>query len=761
MLLWLISCVPTYAATIPTGRLPRTVQPVRYDVDLRIDPAAERFSGTMRITLTFDTPTREFHLHGKNLTVHAASFTPEGGAAIAVDLTEVDESGVMAVRAAQTMRGAGTLEVRYDAPYSARLEGTYLTKRGNERYVITQMEAIGARQSFPCFDEPSFKVPWRIAISAPAHEAVFANTREVLAHDVDDGWRRHEFALTEALPSYLIAYVVGPWDLVSWDAIPPTPQRATPLALRGIAPKGLSTKMRYALENTAAIVTALEDYFGIAYPFDKLDIVAAPDFAAGAMENAGLIIYREALLTVDEDSPTRFRQGYFGTHAHELAHQWFGNYVTMPWWNDVWLNEAFATWMATKIGAQLKPEYHDDLDQLDTALYVMAQDSLASARRIAEPVEDWRDIEAAFDGITYQKGGAVLTMIESYVGADAFRAAVRDYMTKHARGNAAADDLIDAIAKRSADASGVHAVFASFLHQPGVPQLDMRLSCADDRATLAVRQSRFAPLGLQAGSGQSWQLPVCVRYGAAGRTQRHCAMVRGDQNIVLPGDTCPSYVMPNANGSGYYRFGLDSAAQTALSAAFEQLNPLEQRVFADSAVAAFEAGRTMLADFADASQRLAASPSRTISLAPSESLRWIEDHLADDPQDRATLRAYITRAWSQNWSRLGPDARATDDDEARLMRNALLGIMLLTARDPQVQAHFGAKGARALGLDGEDVDLASVDSDVRALALGAAIRARGAPAFDALVRLLEKSRDQAQRRILIGALTLTTAPELV
>jgi alanyl aminopeptidase len=735
--------------------------PTQYELDLRIDPAAERFSGTMRIALTLAQPTKQFFLHGKHLAIHEASFTPDGGEAMSVDLVEVDESGVMAVRAPRPMRGKGVLAVRYDAPYNTALESTYVAKRGAERYVITQMEAIAARQSFPCFDEPSFKVPWRIAIAAPASEAVFANTRETLAQDLDDGWRRHEFATTEALPSYLIAYVVGPWDLVTWAPIAPSPPRAAPLALRGIAPKGQGPKMRYALENTASIVLALEDYFGLAYPFDKLDLVAAPDFAAGAMENAGLIIYRELLLTVDEHSPTRLRQGYFSTHTHELAHQWFGNYVTMPWWNDIWLNEAFATWMATKIGLALKPEYHDDRDQLDGALYVMAQDSLKSARRIAEPVSDWREIEAAFDGITYIKGGAVLSMIESFVGADAFRDAVRRYMQQHARGNAVAADLIDAIAEHSSDATGVRAVFASFLQQAGVPQLDMRLSCASGHAALQVRQSRFAPLGAQHDAKQSWHVPVCVRYGTQGATQRHCAMLPGDGRIELPGDRCPTFVMPNAGATGYYRFSLDGTAQNALGAHFDGLDALEQRVYADSIVAAFEAGRIELAEFAAAAAQQAASGTRAISLAPIESLQWIGTTLADEPEETAAVRAFMARAWRANWQRLGPVARESDDDEARLMRNALLAVMLLHARDPEVLARFGATGARALGLDGGTADLAGVDADVRSLTLGAAIRVRGLAAFAAVERLLRTSADQAERRILLGAMGMATTPELV
>ena len=288
---------------------------------------------------------------------------------------------------------------------------------------------------------------------------------------------------------------------------------------------GRGGELAHALAETPRILAALEAWFGVAYPFDKLDLVAAPDFAFGAMENAGLIVYQERLLLIGEASPTALRQAFFGVHAHELAHQWFGNLVTPPWWDDLWLNEAFATWLATKLTAQLEPAFRAELRALEGVRWAMAEDGLATSRRIAEPIRDFRDVISAFDGVTYQKGGAVLAMFESYLGAERFRGALRAHVRRFAGGNATSADLIDSLAAASDDAPAFRRAFASFLDQPGTPLLDVALACGGARPALRVRQQRALPLGSTAAPAQRWGVPLCVRLGAPGGTSKHCALI--------------------------------------------------------------------------------------------------------------------------------------------------------------------------------------------------------------------------------------------
>ncbi|MEE7566426.1 M1 family peptidase, partial [Xanthomonas sp. Kuri4-3] len=265
--------------------------------------------------------------------------------------------------------------------------------------------------------------------------------------------------------------------------------------LRGVTARGQGPRIRRALEQTPAIIAALEDYYGYGYPFDKLDLVAAPDFSAGAMENPGFVTFRDWLLLLDDDSPRRNVEGSFNVTAHELAHQWTGDTVTMAWWNDLWLNEAFATWMQQKVTMKLRPDYRADLDRIAGAQHAMDNDSLVSARKIRQPITGNGDIETAFDGITYQKGAAVLGMFEAFVGEDTFRAGMRKYLRDHAFGNATADDLVDAIAATAGQGDAFKAAFRSFLDQPGVPYLQARRETGPEGTRLRLHQQRYLPLG--------------------------------------------------------------------------------------------------------------------------------------------------------------------------------------------------------------------------------------------------------------------------
>ncbi|CAD0312567.1 aminopeptidase N [Xanthomonas hortorum ATCC 19865] len=280
----------------------------------------------------------------------------------------------------------------------------------------------------------------------PTDDQALANTIATSTKPAGKGWKTVTFAPTVPLPTYLVAYAAGPWDVVDVPAMPATPQRPNATPLRGIAAKGQGPRITPALNQTPAIIAALEDYYAFGYPFDKLDLVAAPDFSAGAMENPGFVTFRDWLLLLDKESPAENVQRSFNTNVHELAHQWTGDAVTMEWWDDLWLNEAFATWMQQKITMQLHPEYRANLDRITGAQHAMDNDSLVSARKIRQPITGNGDIETAFDGITYQKGAAVLAMFEAFVGEDVFREGMRAYIAKHKFGSATADDLVDAIA---------------------------------------------------------------------------------------------------------------------------------------------------------------------------------------------------------------------------------------------------------------------------------------------------------------------------
>ncbi|WP_242113038.1 M1 family metallopeptidase, partial [Luteimonas aquatica] len=603
-----------------------------------------------------------------------------------------------------------------------------------------------------------------ITLIVPEQDVAVANTSEEKSESLGDGWKKLTFRRTEALPSYLIAFAVGPWDVPAGPDIGPNGKRTTPLKLRGIAAKGQGGRMAYSLANTPAIVKALENYFDIPYPYDKLDNVAAPDFWAGAMENAGLIVYRDVLMFPDDKSSAQLRQAYWGVSAHELAHQWFGDLVTMRWWDDLWLNEGFATWMGNKIHGELQPESHVDRQLLEGVIEAMEADSLASTRRIHEPINDFTDIQSAFDGITYQKGAATLGMFEHFIGEDKFRDGIRSYLHKHARGNATSADLIQAVAVQGKEPERLAKAFSSFIDQPGVPSVKVDLACGEGKPALTVTQQRYLPLGSTASAGQSWGIPMCVRYGDGKAVREQCALVDGAQTRIEleQAQSCPAWVMPNAHGDGYYRFSLAPKLQQALSDAFGQLDQREQRMFADSVQAAYNAGELKPADLVAALPKFAGAQVRQTAMAGTGEVRWMDEYLfRNDAAARKAFRAGIAEIYRPRLERLGLSFGARDDDDTRLLRARLIAFFALRLEDPAVRQALAAQGRAVLGLDGggklqED----AAPRDIRGEAISAAVQEGGKAAFDAAERHLRQVQDPELRVQLASALGDTRDPAL-
>ncbi len=317
------------------------------------------------------------------------------------------------------------------------------------------------------------------------------------------------FAPTLPLPSYLIAFAVGPLDIVPAPDVPPNAVRKRALPLRAVTTKGHGKEIAYALAHTGEILAVLEQIFGIEYPYDKLDIIAVPD-KGGAMENAGAVTFSDGLLLFDEKkAPLWQKRGYASVMAHELAHQWVGDLVTAAWWDDIWLNESFATFIGAKAADQWDPKMDGRMELLDGVQGAIGSDSLVSARSIRQPIESTNDIENAFDGITYQKGGGVLSMFERWVGPATFAKGLHDYLSQHRFASATADDFLSA--ESAAAGKDVKTPFHTFLDQPGVPFVEAEVKC-DGSPRLHLKQSRYLPMGSTGDSNKTWQIPICARY---------------------------------------------------------------------------------------------------------------------------------------------------------------------------------------------------------------------------------------------------------
>lgn len=750
------------AAAVPTGKLPDDATPLGYALHVKADPRQDRFEGEARIRVQLAKPTDHVWLHAQKIDVARVRASDAKDRPIDARAIAHGDSGVLEVRFAHRVPAQRIeLDFDYAAPFNRELQGLYKVKVGDDAYAVTQMEPVSARYAFPGFDEPRFKVPFDITLTVPVQDVAVANTRQIgEAKSADGKWKTLTFATTKPLPTYLVAFAIGPWDVIEARPIPANAVRKTPLPLRGIGPRGSKDKLGWALQTAAAIVPFYEAYTAQPYPFDKLDLLGAPDFSAGAMENAGLIVYRDAYLLTDAHSAAEHYRGVFNINAHEIAHQWYGDLVTVPWWDDIWLNEAYATWAQRKAALALHPEYRTDLEGLEGSLRAMAGDSLLSTRKIRQPIASRGDIETAFDGITYQKGAAVLAMFERWIGEDRFRDGMRAYLARHAFGSGSSDDLVATLAERSGKREAFVKAMRSFLDQPGVPLVHARLGCKDGKAALELAQTRYLPYGVLAKDAQQWSAPVCARFGRDGKSDAQCFLLdQPEQNFALDG-ACPEWLMPNADARGYYRFDLDAGDFARLGKASARLSAPEQIVYADSLVAAFDRGTLPPASVLEAMPELARSDVPQVATALFGRYEWIRTHVVGDAArpalDRWVAALYAPRMQTLTWRRKDGESGTTT-----ALRSRLADFLALKLRDRDARSALGVQGRAALGLDGSGkVDLSKADPDLLADALKIAVQDGGASAFDAAQRAFEASRDTTQRYALIGALGATRDPAL-
>ena len=470
------------APASPKFRLPGdVVGPLRYTLDLTVIPDQNSFTGVADIQLNFKKSATTLWLNAEKLKVKEATLTV-GGASAPLKVVPADKDYVGFAFPSPVGPGEAKLHVSYQGEISRKdMQGIFQVKDGVEWYIYSQFEDIGARRAFPCFDEPGYKVPWQLTLHVKKDQVALSNTPIVSETDSSDGMKTVKFAETPPLPSYLVALTVGHLDFIDAGTAGKKNTR-----VRIVVPHGRGGEAQYSAETTPAIVNLLEDYFGIPYPYDKLDQVAIP-LAEYAMEHPGLVTYGASIILVKPKEQTLGHQRLWtSVAAHELAHQWFGDLVTTEWWDDIWLNEGFASWMANKIVSRYHPEWHMEINELNSYQRAMENDSLVSARRVRQPIESNDDIANAFDSITYSKGSALLNMFENYMGADRFREGVRRYLTKYAWKNATSADFLGALAGND---TSISSAFSSYLDQPGVPLVTVMPSTSTFGAAACASQA--------------------------------------------------------------------------------------------------------------------------------------------------------------------------------------------------------------------------------------------------------------------------------
>ena len=731
----------------PVAQLPRDVRPTHYTLALDIDPAKQGFSGTADIDLVLDAPHAQIWIDGRGLVIKEAT-----AAGQPAKYEQVTEDGVARLTFAKPLAGTARLHFAWDAPFDPGLVGLYLAREAGQVYAFTQFEAIDARKAFPCFDDPAFKAPFDVTLTVPADQVVVANTLPV--QEVAAGAKKSvTFSRTLPLPTYLLAWAVGPFDVVTPPPLPPTALRKRPLPMRGIAPKGRGAELAYGLEIAARLLPALEEYFGAEYPYDKLDHLAVPDYNFGAMENAGLITYREDFLLFREGQGSAQRKNDVAQGAaHEMAHQWFGDLVTLRWWTDAWLNEAFATWMGHKVVSQVAPEMLSEVEALKLTGGVMNADSLAGARSMRQPVEKNAEIWNAFELSTYYKGQAVLGMFERWIGRDKFQQGIREYIESHRNGSGSTDELLASLGK--AAGRDVATPFHTFLEQPGLPLVSAQVSCEGQKGKVVLSQSRYLPLGSEGNRNQTWQLPVCVRYGDGKQSRESCTLLteaRGE----LPLDFCPLFLTPNAGAAGYYRYSLTGTTLPMLAAVPMSLT--EQLQFSQNLRAAVRSNDVAFSDALQASANRVRGAPPTLA---ADYLNFLQPALHDfvSPALRPKARAWAADVFRDAGQRAGWEQKPGEDVQERAARGAILGFLALVARDPATLHEAARRGQAYLGTTAFDPK--AVAPDLAASALAAYVREGGEQAFDAALARLDKTEDSEERERILAALGNTLDPKL-
>ncbi|ASG20814.1 hypothetical protein Y958_08330 [Nitrospirillum viridazoti CBAmc] len=737
---------------VPTVRLPDTARPLRYRLNLTIDPDQTEYSGQVEIKIALSKAADHIWLNGRDLDMASAEVVTAAGEHLPATWDQVTPDGVARMGFPRSL-APQTLILRftYTAPFDPSLDGLYRVSEKGLNYAFSQFEAISARQAWPCFDEPRFKTPYDITLTVKAGDEAVTNTLPVREEAVPGGGRRLTFAPTRPLPTYLLAFAVGPLDIVKGPTIPPSGARRRPIPLRGVALHGKGPRLAYALSVTPGLFLTMERYFGIPYAYGKLDLIAAPDFDAVGMENAGTIIYSEQRLLVKADDTVDARRRFLVLHAHEIAHQWFGDLVTPAGWEDIWLNEAFASWLAPKVVDAWQPRMLTARVVEQEALEAMDLDSLASTRTIHQPIATTSDIETAFDNITYRKGAGVLSMVEGYIGPDAFRKAVATHLRRHIDGVATAQDFFGALADTEHDPVLVDSL-RSYINLPGVPRLSLGWTCPRTGLQVLTAQRRYRPLGSEAATAAHWTLPLCVRPGAAGATT--CMMVTAArQTLSLSQSACPAVLIPNATGSGYFRLSLTTEHWRRLLAVLPRLPAAEQLALLESLWGEVAAGHQPQSLYLTAAVNLATVPAWDVASAPFPRLKQLLEQAPTD-SDRAALRLFLLQAWRPVLARVGLTPGKLDrvaPENTALLRDRLVAFLALELRDEDVRARLMAL------MRASDTQ---PPAEIRATGMAVMAQELGRPYINGLVDQLRSSTDAEEREMALDALNRVTDPTL-
>ncbi|MEZ5289504.1 MAG: M1 family metallopeptidase [Vicinamibacterales bacterium] len=727
-------------------RLPEGVTPEHYTLWFAPDLQQATFRGRADIRVRLARPADAITLHAAELTFDEVSIEA-GGRRVTATVTPAPASETVTLTTpAELPAGPATIHVVYRGILNDKLRGFYLSKGETRNYAVSQMEPTDARRAFPCFDEPAKKATFDISLTIAAGDTAISNGAVVSdTPGPEPGTHTVTFATTPTMSTYLVAMLVG--DFVcrggASDGIP----------IRVCATPDKKDLTAFALEAAEFEVKYFNEYFGIKYPFSKLDIIGVPDFAAGAMENVGAITFRERMLLADEATASiGLKKSVASVIAHELAHQWFGDLVTMKWWDDIWLNEGFATWAANKPLAAWKPEWQMDVNAAEETQTALGLDALRATRAIRTKVETPDEINEVFDPIAYEKTSGVLNMVEAFVGPEAFRKGISAYLTRYSSSNAAGEDFWNEVTRVTE--KPVNRIMRSFVDQPGAPMVTVRTACVDGKTRVSVRQFRFDGTIAAAGTKvplapQAWNLPVCVKTGT-GATACH---VVDQASATFDAEGCgPAFV--NADARGYYVTEYAPDAVAALAARTPPLTPAEKVSLLGDEWRLMRAGRHDVGTFLDLAAAFAADPTPEIAGDIAARVGFVRAAIAD-PSQREPFARWIRASFGPALDAIGLEGRPGDGEAVQARRGTLVAL-LGGAGDEHVRAF--ARGLADRYLAEPDAVPPSLVAPALAIAAGSG----DATLYDRIMaRLHESAATPDVYYRLFAALPAFTAPELV
>jgi aminopeptidase N len=654
---------PVYSFATTPGKLPKTVVPLNYTIELTPDLESLALPGVEVVDIDVREPTARLTLNAVNTTFAFASIDDDAQRAdVALDATA--ETATLTFPQALAT-GPHRLRIGFTARINKFGTGLfsvdYPTNAGMKRMLSSQLEPADARRIFPCWDEPAFKASFALTVTVPRSSLAVGNMPILREEPVAPDLKRVSFAPTPKMSSYLFVFTTGELERLTADA--------DGVTVGVVTTAGKSAQGRFALDNAVKLLSFFNDYFGVKYPLPKLDLIAVPGGFGGAMENWGGITFFESRLLFDPltNSDTA-RRDIFSVLAHEMAHQWFGDLVTMGWWDNLWLNEGFASWMQEKAAERFYPQWKTWLNGYGQKQFAMALDARRTSHPIQQTVADQTEAQTAFDGITYNKGQAFIRMLENYLGEEPFRDGIRNYMAAHAYGNTTTADLWQAL--EGAAGKPVAGIAASFTEQDGVPLVIAETTCNGDTQRMTLRQDRFviAPGATSGLQPRHWQIPVAVGpLNAAGPAEG----VLLDGSAEIAGGSCGEAIKVNLGDIGYYRVEYGPTSRALLAKSLALMTPSDRVNFIADSWALVQAGRAELPSYLASIEAIGVDDHRTVWDQVINSLTRL-DRLALGRAERPALRAYARARLRPLFDRLGWDGSGSGDDDDTLLRSSVI-----------------------------------------------------------------------------------------